>query len=71
MKKKTSSPVLDALFVLEEHLRALPRERRASAIDLAVSRLRRLKPGRSCQAAEPDPAQLDLERELEREPRKP
>ena len=71
MKKKTSSPVLDAFFVLEEHLRALPRERRAIAIDLAVSRLRRLKPGRSCQAAKPDPTQLDLERELEREPRNP
>jgi hypothetical protein len=68
---KPTNPVLTALFALEDHVRALPKERRAVAIELAVSRLRRLTPRRRGAAPDaPDPDQLDLERELASAPRK-
>ncbi len=57
--------MLDALFALENHIRALPLERRAVAITLAVSRLRRLHPHPRPSADDaPSPQQLDLEREF-------
>ena len=69
---KNSSPVLDALFALEDHIRRLPPERRAIAIALAVSRLRRLHPQpRRAQDEASSPAQLDLERELLASEKKP
>ncbi len=63
--KPGSSAVLEALFALENHIRALPLERRAVAIALAVSRLRRLYPERRPEDDQTaSAAQLDLERDL-------
>jgi hypothetical protein len=41
--------VLKALHVLEDRVRDLPAERRHAAIDLAVGRLRRLRPRRGAE----------------------
>lgn len=65
MTTKHQSPVLDALFALEDHIRGLPLERRDIAITLATSRLRRLHSRAQPEdQRNPYSAQLDFERYL-------